>query len=139
MAKMILGAVAAVLVALLAGFLWGAAGTRGLEQSLGHSALRGDLLEARGAVLASRIDIYNTNFGDSSRNLESARALVERALQRLRDLGREEDAGRLEAALPPIREAQQLAGRLDLGANGRAAEASKAIEALLQTLPAPES
>jgi hypothetical protein len=56
---------------------------------------------------------------------------------RLQALGSDADAKQLEGALTPIREAQQLAGKLDLGANGRAAEAGKIIDGLLQARPVP--
>jgi hypothetical protein len=137
MAKTILGAIAAVLIALLAGFLWGLAGRSGAEDALERSLVRGDLLEARAAVLAARVAIYNTNFGDASRNLEDGRGFVDRGMQRLRMLGRDADAERLEGALMPIGEAQQLAGRLDLGANQRAAEALKTIESVLDATERP--
>jgi hypothetical protein len=137
MIRKILGGLAAVLVALLAAFLWGASGKSSIQDALGQSTLRGDLFEARGAVLTARIALYNTNFGDASRSLEEARAVVERAVQRLNMLGRESDAKQLEAAIVPIREAQQLAGKLDLGANSRAADATKMIDGVLQALPSP--
>ena len=50
MAKMILGGVAVVLVALLAGFLWGASGRSTITRALERSELRNELLEARGAA-----------------------------------------------------------------------------------------
>ena len=137
MVKKILGGLAAVLVALLAAFLWGASGKSGLEDALEQFTLRGDLLEARGAVQTARIALYNTNFGDASRSLEEARVAIERGVQRLRTLGRDTDAQQLEAAIVPVRDAQQLAGKLDLGANSRAADAEKTIDRVLQTLPAP--
>ncbi|HVH29625.1 MAG TPA: hypothetical protein VM818_22915 [Vicinamibacterales bacterium] len=137
MIKKILGGLAAVLVALLAAFLWGASGKSSIQDALEQSTLRGDLLEARSAVLTARIALYNTNFGDASRSLEEARAVVERAVQRLHMLGRESEAKQLEAAIVPVREAQQLAGKLDLGANSRAADATKMIDSVLQALPSP--
>jgi hypothetical protein len=137
MVKKILGGLAAFLVALLAAFLWGASGKWSLEDALEQSTLRGDLLEARGAVQTARIALYNTNFGDASRSLDEARVVVERGVQRLRTLGRDSDAKQLEAAIVPVRDAQQLAGKLDLGANSRAADAEKTIDSVLQTLPAP--
>jgi hypothetical protein len=131
MARIILTGVAAVLVALLTGFLWGSSGRSDAEEALEQVRVRGDLLEARGAVLAAQVAVYNTNFGDASRNLEDARALVDRAMQQFRLLDREDAATRLEGALTSIREAQQLTGKLDLGANSRAAEAVKAIDSVL--------
>ena len=137
MLKKILGGLAALLVALLAAYLYGASGRSSLADALEQSTLRAGLLEARGSVLAARIALYNTNFGDASRSLEEARASVERAVERLRMLGRERDAKQLEAAIVPVRDAQQLAGKLDLGANSRAEEAAKIIETVLQTPPLP--
>ena len=137
MAKMILGGIAAVLVALLAGFLWGASGTSTIERALERSELRNELLEGRSAALAARTDIYNTNFGEASRHLEEARASVARAVQRLEQLDRDEERQRLQAALGPIEEGQRLASKLDLGANARAAEAVKTIESVLQTVERP--
>jgi hypothetical protein len=137
MVKKILGVTAAILIALLAGFLWGAAGRSSLDEALQQSALRSDLLEARGAVLAGRVALYNTNFGDSSQNLEAARASVERVVERLQMLDRPTDVKQLEAALTAIREARDLAAKLDLASNNRAAEATRAIESVLNTLPRP--
>ena len=137
MAKMILGGIAAVLVALLAGFLWGASGRSTIERALERAELRNELLEARGAVLAARTDIYNTNFGEASRHLEEARASVARAAQRLEALDREEEMQLLQSAQGPIEEAQRLASKLDLGANARAAEAVKTLESVLETAGRP--
>lgn len=137
MAKMILGVTAAVLVALLAGFLWGASGKSTIERALDRSELRNELLEARGAALAARIDVYNTNFGEASRHLEEARAAVTRAVQRLERLDREDEMQRLQSALGPIEEAQRLASTLDLGANARAAEAVQTLESVLETTGRP--
>ena len=88
-------------------------------------------------VQTARIALYNTNFGDASRSLEEARIATERAIERLRMAGREDDAKQLEAAIVPVRDAQQLAGKLDLAANSRAADAEKVIDGVLRALPAP--
>jgi hypothetical protein len=137
MAKMILGGVLAVLVAILIGFLWGASGKSTIEGALERSELRNELLEARGAALAARTDIYNTNFGEASRHLEDARASVTRAVQRLERLDREDEMQQLQTALGPIEEAQRLATKLDLGANARTAEAVKTLESVLETAGKP--
>src|SRR5688500_806184 len=137
MARMILGGIAAVLVALLAGFLWGASGKSTIERALERSELRNQLLEARGAALAARTDIYNTNFGEANRHLEEARAAVTRAVQRLESLDREGELQQLQSALGPIEEAQRLSSKLDLGANARAAEAVEALDSVLETAGRP--
>ena len=129
--------IAVVLVALLAGFLWGAAGKSTLDRALQRSELRNELLDARAATLAARIDVYNTNFGEASRHLEEARSVAGRAAQRLDALGRDDDLKRLQSALGSIEEAQRLAGKLDLAANARAGDAAKAIDAVLESTGRP--
>ena len=131
--RIVLGVFAALLVALLAGWLWGASGKWGLDRALQASELRRDLLEARSSVLDARLDLFDVNFGDASRHLEEARGLLRRAGERLKGLGRQDDAKRLDPALARIDEAQRLAGQLDQGANARAADAAKTIEDVLGT------
>jgi hypothetical protein len=128
---------AVVLVALLAAFLWGASGKSTLDRALQRSELRNELLEAHGAALAARIDVYNTNFGEASRHLEAARSVAARAVQRLDGLGRADDIKQLQSALGSIEEAQRLVVKLDLAANARAGEAAKAIEAVLESTARP--
>ena len=135
MAKVILGAFVAVVVAFLVGWMWGASGKTNLDRSLDTAELQVDLLEARGAVLGARLDLYSVNFGDASRHLEDARAFVRRATGRLQSLGRADSVKRLEPASAAIDDAQRLAGKLDQTANSRAAEAAKAIEAVLDMSP----
>jgi hypothetical protein len=129
--------IAAVLVALLAGFLWGISGKSTIDGALQRSELRNELLEAHSAALAARVDLYNTNFGEASRHLEEARGVLERAVQRLDSLGRDEDMKQLESALGSIEEARKLGAKLDLAANTRAGEAAKAIEAVLASTARP--
>ena len=136
-ARIGLTVVAVVLVALLAGFLWGASGRSTLDRALQRSELRNELLDARAAALAARIDLYNTNFGEASRHLEDARSVAGRAAQRLDALGRDDDLKRLQSALGSIEEAQRLAGKLDLAANARAGDAAKAIDAVLESTGRP--
>ena len=50
---------------------------------------------------------------------------------RLNDLGRQEDAKRLEIALTRIDEAQRMAGQLNQDANALAADAAKLINDVL--------
>jgi len=129
--------IAVVLVALLAGFLWGASGRSTLDRALQRSELRNELLDARAGALAARIDLYNTNFGEANRHLEDARSVAGRAAQRLDALGRDDDLKRLQSALGSIEEAQRLAAKLDLAANARAGDAAKAIDAVLESTGRP--
>jgi hypothetical protein len=130
-AKLVLGAVVALLVAGLVGWLWGVSGMRGVDRALQASQLRSHLLEARSSVLTARLDVYDVNFGDASRHLEDSRAQLRRAEEQLKSLGRQDDLKRLEPAFTGIDEAQRLAGQLDQSANARAAEAARSIDDVL--------
>jgi hypothetical protein len=132
-AKLILGIVAGLLVALLAGWIWGAWSQPDLAGPLQTSELRGELLGARAAVLDARVAIYSINFGEASRHLEDARGLLGRAAERLKSLGRDEDVKQLETALARIDDAQRMAGKLDQSANSRAGEVARIVADVLDT------
>ena len=122
-----------MMVALGAGWLWGSSGRWDAERIVWAAQLRSDLFEARSSVLGARVDLYNLNFGNASRQFEDAKGLLRRATERLKSAGREEDAKRLDSALARIDEAQKMAGRLDQGANSRAADAEQTIAAVITT------
>jgi hypothetical protein len=129
--KLILGIGVALLVALGAGWAWGASGRSAVNRALQTAELRDGLLEGRAAVLDARLDIYSVNFGDASRHLEAARRALRAADARLIGLGRQEDATRLKLALTRIDEAQRMAGQLNQDANALAADAAKTINDVL--------
>jgi hypothetical protein len=129
--KLVLGFVVAVLVAFGGGFALGAAGQSEMAGALRAAELRSGLVEARAAVLDARLDLYNVNFGEASRHFELARTSLRSADARLDALGREEDSKRLTHALSRIDEAQQMAGKLNQGANAVAADAAKAIDEVI--------
>src|SRR3954447_4932400 len=131
MMKRVLGICVLVLIALLAGWIWGASGESATDRALQSSVLRGELLDARGAVLDARLDIYSINFGEASRHFETARSGVRAAKERSNGLGRQDDVKRLELALTRIDEAQRLAGQLNQDANARGSDAAKAIAEVL--------
>lgn len=129
--KRIAGIGLAVLVALAVGWGWGASGRSGLNRALKTAELRGRLLEGRASVLDARLAIYSVNFGEASRHFEDARSALRDADARLKDLGRGEDATRLEGALTRIDEAQRMVGQLNQDANAVAADAAKTIDDVL--------
>ena len=131
MMKRLLGICVALLVALGAGWVWGASGRSDLTRALRIAELRDGLLEGRAAVLDARLDIYSVNFGDASRDLETARSALRAAEARLNSLGGQADTKSLQVALTKIDEAQRMAGRLNQDANALAADASKAITVVL--------
>ena len=131
MAKLVLGIAVGLVVALLAGWIWGASGRSEMARALQTSELRSELLGARAAVLDARVAIYSVNFGEASRHLEDARGLLGRADERLKSLGRDDEVRRVETALASIDEAQRMAGKLDQSANSRAGEAAKMVADVL--------
>ena len=131
MTKRILRLGAALLVALGAGWAWGASGRADINRALQIAELRNGLLEGRAAVLDARLDIYGVNFGDASRHLEGARSALRAANARLKGLGRQQDVTRLESALTRIDEAQRKVGQLNQDANALAADAAKAVNDVL--------
>jgi hypothetical protein len=123
MPKLILGVMIGLLVALGAGWFWGASGRWGSERALRAAELRSDLVGAQAAALAARVDLYNVNFGDASGHLEDAKGLLAHASEQLKSSGKDAERAKLEPAAVRLGEAQQMAGRLDAAANARAAEA----------------
>jgi len=119
MTKYVLGAFAALLVALLGGWLRGAPGNSDLDRALRASELREDLLEAQTSLVRARVDLYERNFRSASRQLEDARGLLRRAEERGKRLGWRDEVKRLDLARfeADINEAQRLLGQLDQGAN----------------------
>jgi hypothetical protein len=83
------------------------------------------------------VDLYNVNFGNASTNLEDAHAVLQRASERLKSLNREGEGAQLDRAASEVRNAQQMAARLDPGANAAAAEAVKPIDEVLGANPPP--
>ena len=129
--KLILAIGAALLVAVGMGWAWGASGKSDISRALQTAELRDGLLEGRAAVLDARLDIYSINFGEASRHFEAARSALRAADARLKDLGRQEDAARLQMALMRIDDAQRMAGQLNQNANSLAADAAKTISDVL--------
>lgn len=119
------------MAALLAGWLWGRSGRADLARALEGAELRTELRGARAAVLDARVAIYSINFGEASGHLENARNLLRRADERLKSLGRDDQAKQLQTALASVDEAQRMAGKLDQSANSRAGEAAKIIADVL--------
>jgi hypothetical protein len=133
-AKLVLGIASGLLVAFLAGWIWGAQSQPDLTGTLQTSELQVELLGARAAALDARVAIYSINFGEASRHLEDARGLLGRAVARLKSLGRVEEVKQLETALTHIDDAQSLAGKLDQTANSRAGDVARILADVLDSL-----
>ena len=131
MTKLVLGIIVGLMVCLLAGWVWGRSGRSDIARALATAELRAELRGARAAVLDARLAIYSVNFGEASAHLENARALLLPAVDRLKDLGRDDELKQLQAALARVDDAQRMAGKLDQTANSRAGDAAKAIADVL--------
>ena len=126
--KLILTAIAALIITLGLGFAWGASGRIALQSNLDEARQQLDLSDARARILDARVSLYNNNFGDASRHFEDAKGPLRRVKQRYQDSGRSDAASSIDAALGHVDEAQRLSGKLDPGANSRASEALDAMK-----------
>jgi hypothetical protein len=126
--KLILTAIAALIITLGLGFAWGASGRFALQWNLDEARQQLDLSDARATILDARVSLYNNNFGDASRHFEDAKAPLRRVKQRYQDSSRSDAASSIDAALGHVDEAQRLSGKLDPGANSRASEALDAMK-----------
>ena len=132
--QLALSIAAALLIALLAGYLWGASGRRATQQALRVSTLRADLLDVRASILGARVDLYNVNFGNASRDLQDAIDHLPSIAQRLKDGGTPDNQKWAEDAASQAVQAHRLAGQLDAGANAHAAAAAIALDRILSDL-----
>jgi hypothetical protein len=110
-----IGMFVALLVALLGGWLWGASGRSELVRTLRAAEVQRDLLEARAALLGAQANLCSANFGEMSRQLESARGFVRRADARLGAPGPDDRWHRWDLAGfgAEIDQAQHLAASLN--------------------------
>ncbi|PYR72557.1 MAG: hypothetical protein DMF86_23240 [Acidobacteria bacterium] len=127
--KLVLSVVVLLIVAVGLGFAWGASGRVTSEHALDDVKQQLDLAESRGHILEARVSLFNVNFGDAQRQLDDAKAPLQRARDRYQAGGKREAAQALTTALEHLQEAQRLAGRLDQNANNQANEALNAIKA----------
>jgi hypothetical protein len=126
--KMVLWALLVLLVTLGAGWIWGASGRWAAERQARDADLRLQLADARAALASARVDVFELNFGQASREIERAKAALSGARATLDRDGPAEAAVALGQAQSKAGEAQQLAGNVDPAANSRVAEAIKALE-----------
>lgn len=115
--------IAALLFALLGGWIWGSAGASRSREALANAGAGLHLANARARLFEARVDLFEVNFGRASLSFEGARAELTAAAQAFDRHRRRQDADAIRAALAVVDEAQRLAGRLDQTANARAAEA----------------
>jgi hypothetical protein len=117
-----------LLVALLAGFLWGRAGLSTSRTDLNDTRLRLHLSQSRSDLLAARVDLFEVNFGRASQHLQTARGHLQDAENELNGQGRSDEAARAKAIASRVAQAQDQVGRLDQSANTRIGEAVTLLE-----------
>ena len=120
----------AIVVAAGAGWFAGGSGRSVAERERDRSEMRAEFAEAKSLVLAARVSLYQSNFGDAIQQLQGARTLIGRVQARLREMGQTEQAGRLEIALSSLSDAQRLAATFDVTrAQAAADQAMQALQA----------
>jgi hypothetical protein len=127
--KLVGWAALALVVVFGAGWIMGSSGRSAAETARRQAEERADFASARARILEGRVSLFLVNFGDASKRFEEARATVESAQTRLREIGEAERAGRLEIVMENLREAQRLAAALDASAQNAAATAVQALDA----------
>jgi hypothetical protein len=127
--KAIAGMLVALCLAVLGGWIWGSLGRWSAEEALRASGTRLHQSNAQAGLLKARVNLFENNFGEAGQNLAAARSDLQTVAQTMDDAGQKEAAGRLRAAIAKIGEAIDLAARLDLAANARAADALRLLTA----------
>src|SRR5512142_2894627 len=110
--KLSLWVAVAVLVALLAGVLWGRAGKSVAESRLRDAELQATLTGERAEMLAARMDIFEVNFGRAGQHLQAAQQSLQEAAKRLAEVGRADEGTRVKDVAARAAQAQDQAGRL---------------------------
>jgi hypothetical protein len=129
--KAILFMLVALALAALGGWIWGVTGQWRAEEALANAGVRLHVTSARSHMLAARVNLFEVNFGEASRSLESAKADLVTAAEAFDRLGFGAEAAAAREVAARVDDAKQLAGRLDQTANTRLADAIR----LLPTLP----
>jgi len=124
------GIVLAVVVAIGAGWIWGASGKSTVDQERRRLEQRADYEAARASLLDARVSLFLNNFGDAGKHFETARVALENLQSQLRALGQAERAGRVEIVLSSVKDAGRLAAALDASAQNAAAAALQALSAV---------
>ena len=126
--KVALGGLLALVLAVGAGWWWGASGRWAMADELRSVQGRAQLAEARAALTGARVDLFELNYGQASRRLDEARRALEAGARRLDDAGHTAAADALREAVTRATEAQRLSASVDSGANPKVADALRALD-----------
>jgi hypothetical protein len=72
--KLLAAVLVALALAVLGGWMWGARGTSAAQAALAESAVHQHAALVRIHLLQARVDLFQLNFGNTSRSLDAARA-----------------------------------------------------------------
>jgi hypothetical protein len=136
--RLVAGALVALLVTFGVGWMIGASGRSDVQQSASGYRLRAQAAEAEALLLAARIGLFETNFGDARQRLRGAADRIAEAQRDLREAGEAERAGRLEVVLGETREADRLAGEFSPGAQAAVQRAIDALDAAFAASATPD-
>jgi hypothetical protein len=120
----------ALALAVAGGWIWGATGQWRAEAALARAGAGLHLANARGSMLAARVSLFEVNFGDALRSLESARADLLTAADALDRLRLRPEAAAARDVAARVDGARELTGRLDQSANTKLAEALRLLPAM---------
>jgi hypothetical protein len=126
-AKAVLVMLAALALAVLGGWIWGATGQWRTEAALAKAGVGLHLATARGSMLAARVSLFEVNFGEASRHLEDAKADLVTAAAAFDRMGLKGDAAAARDVAARVDQAKQQTGRLDQTANTTLAEAIRLL------------
>ena len=126
--KIVGGVALGLVLALAAGYVWGASGRLEVQSRLQDTDLRMQVSDARTRLLAARVDLYSLNFGAATQNLEAAKVPLHAVVQRYERDGETARVTDAQSALASAEKARRLAAQLDQSAQGAAADALAALE-----------
>jgi hypothetical protein len=118
-----------VLLAFGVGWCTGTSSRTDLALQLSDTTIRADVADVRASILDARLSLTQANFGDARRAVQRAQAIAERLQVRLRETGRADRAGAMEAVITRLSDADRLSGALDGSASDAAADALRTLEA----------
>ena len=90
------GAVVALMAAVLGGWLWGASGRWEIDRALRAAEIRNEVVEARAEILGARVSLSDGDYQGTIRQLANARRLVGQAC------GRPDAPGSCDDLLPQL-------------------------------------
>ena len=112
-----------LVLAVAAGWLWGASGAWEAQRELRTLQRDHQLTEARARLLAARVDLYTLNFGSAASNLGAAKRSLEQAVASYDAEEQAELVAALRGAVAAAEEGRRLAAEVSQSAQAAAERA----------------